>query len=214
MNNAPTRVLVVDDHPLFRRGVLQLLGMASDLTCVAEAADPEQAVQAAVHHRPDLTLLDLNLGGAAGLHTLETLRAGQLGGRIVMLTVSDCEEDVVACLRAGADGYLLKDMEPEQILSNLRVAASGQMVLSPSIAGVLAKVVAGHQPSAHDLAHLTSREQDILSGISRGDSNKAIARRHGISEGTVKVHVKHVLKKLGLKSRVQAAVWAVEHGLH
>jgi two-component system, NarL family, nitrate/nitrite response regulator NarL len=207
-----TQILIVDDHPLFRRGVVQLLAMEPELEVAGEARDGEEAVARAKELDPDLILLDLNMRGIGGLEALRRLRAEGVDARIVMLTVSDSDEDVVAALRAGADGYLLKDMEPEQLLERVKQAAVGKMVLSDQLTSVLATALAGPRTAgADELASLTGREMDILRCLARGLSNKMIARELDISEGTVKVHVKNLLKKLGLRSRVEAAVWAVNH---
>ncbi|MCS4502668.1 Nitrate/nitrite response regulator protein NarL [wastewater metagenome] len=214
MNDELTRVLIVDDHPLFRRGVRQLLEMDPSLKCVGEAADGETAVRLACEHEPDLVLLDLQMEGMDGLATLRALREHDRHARVIMLTVSDSEDDVMAALRDGADGYLLKDMEPEDMLERIREAATGKLVLSDRLTRLLATAITGGRD--HDsarLAELTSREREVLGGIAQGLSNKLIARRLDVSEGTVKVHVKNLLRKLGLKSRVQAAVWAVNQGL-
>ncbi len=209
-----TTVLIVDDHPLFRRGVRQLLEMDGDMECVGEAADGETALALARAHMPELILLDLQMAGMDGLATLRALHEAEVSGRVVMLTVSDSDEDVIAALRDGADGYLLKDMEPEEMLERIRAAAAGEMVLSDRLTRVLATAVAGPRDrDAARLASLTGREHDVLRALARGLSNKVIARQLSVSEGTVKVHVKNLLKKLGLKSRVQAAVWAVNQGL-
>ncbi len=208
--NAPTRILIADDHPLFRRGVRQLLDLAPGFATVAEASSGREAVQLAQELSPDLILLDLNMTGMDGIEVLQTLRAAGSDSRIVVLTVSDAEEDVVTALRAGADGYLLKDMEPEDLLARIQQAAGGRMVVSTRLTAILASVVGGHG-GGDALASLTSRERDVLRGIAKGLSNKMIARRLDISEGTVKVHVKNVLRKLQLRSRVEAAVWAVRH---
>lgn len=208
--NAPTRILIADDHPLFRRGVRQLLDLAPGFATIAEASSGREAVQLAQELTPDLILLDLNMAGMDGIEVLQALRAAGSDSRIVVLTVSDAEEDVVAALRAGADGYLLKDMEPEDLLTRIQQAAGGRMVVSTRLTAILASVVGGHG-GGDALASLTSRERDVLRGIAKGLSNKMIARRLDISEGTVKVHVKNVLRKLQLRSRVEAAVWAVRH---
>lgn len=209
-----TRVLIVDDHPLFRRGVQQLLAMEPDLLAVGEGRSGNEAVELALALDPDLILLDLNMAGMGGLEALRALRAAEVQCRIVMLTVSDHEDDVVAALRAGADGYLLKDMEPEELLARIKQAADGVMVLSEQLTRVLAAAVSGRreEPGA-GLGSLTGRERDILGYLAHGLSNKMIGRELDIAEGTVKVHVKNVLKKLGLRSRVEAAVWAVNHQL-
>ncbi|MBZ9558797.1 MULTISPECIES: two-component system response regulator NarL [unclassified Modicisalibacter] len=208
-------ILIVDDHPLFRRGVRQLLEMDPALAVAGEAADGEAALEAAVRLEPALILMDMNMARLDGLGALKALREAGIESRIVMLTVSDAEEDVVAALRAGADGYLLKDMEPEDLLAAIKEAAEGQMAISPRLAGLLARALSGPRaaPGEDVLASLTAREGEILRALARGMSNKLIARRLTISEGTVKVHVRNLLKKLGLRSRVEAAVWAVNHDL-
>jgi two-component system nitrate/nitrite response regulator NarL len=205
-----TSVIVIDDHPLFRKGVADLIGMEPSLSLAGEAADGESGLRLALESEPDLILLDLNMKGMDGIATLQRLRAADVEARIVMLTVSDSEEDVVAALRAGADGYLLKDMEPEEILESLRRATRGRLVISEQLTELLARALREEpRPQRPEEAGLTPREDEILALIARGYSNKLIARDLNLSVGTVKVHVKHVLKKLKLKTRVEAAVWAV-----
>jgi len=134
---------------------------------------------------------------------------------VVMFTVSDHEEDVVAALQGGADGYLLKDMDPDEMIRQLRQASLGRMVISESLTALLAEALRSQrsQPAAPDIHSLTQREREILRELAGGLSNKMIARKLEITEGTVKVHVKHLLKKLNLRSRVEAAVWAVQEGI-
>ncbi len=212
---APASILIIDDHPLLRRGVTQLLELEDDMTLAGEAGEPEEGLRLADELDPDLILLDLNMPGMDGLETLRRLRKGDFAGRIVMFTVSDHEEDVVAALRAGADGYLLKDMDPDDMVRQLRQAALGRMVISESLTALLAEALRNQrgQPAAPDVHSLTQREREILRELAAGLSNKLIARRLDITEGTVKVHVKHLLKKLNLRSRVEAAVWAVQEGV-
>lgn len=214
-DETPTEILIVDDHPLFRRGVRQLLDMDETLTALGEAQSGEEALRMVSASEPDLILLDLNMRGMDGIATIRALRDADVQARIVVLSVSDNDEDVVSTLRAGADGYLLKDMEPEALLERIKDAAVGRMVLSESLTQVLAEAVGGHRTSDESalLRNLTSRELEVLRGLAKGMSNKLIARKFGIAEGTVKVHVKNVLKKLKLRSRVEAAVWAVNHGV-
>jgi two-component system nitrate/nitrite response regulator NarL len=208
----PQTILIVDDHPLFRKGVAQLLEMEPDFSLVGEAASGAEGYELALSLHPDLILLDLNMKGMSGIETLKAIKAADLDSRVVMLTVSDNEEDVVGALRAGAEGYLLKDMEPEDLIANLKRAARGQTVLSAHLVEMLAHALReDSRPARPEEAGLTEREQAILGRIAVGKSNKLIARELGIAEGTVKVHVKHLLKKLNLRSRVEAAVWAVEH---
>jgi len=207
-------VVVIDNHPLFRRGVRQLLALDPRLQLAGEASSGEEGIPLALSLDPDRVLLDLNMKGMNGIETLKQLREAGCGARIVMLTVSDSADDVVAAIRAGADGYLLKDMEPEDLLASIREALFGRMAISDSLAGVLARALRGEAQSvAHDAGPLTDRERDILACVATGMSNKLIARELDITEGTVKVHVKNLLKKLNFRSRVEAAVWAVEHGI-
>ncbi|MBK1716752.1 two-component system response regulator NarL [Thiocystis violacea] len=206
-----TRVLVIDDHPLFRKGVADLIAMEPELRLVGEAADGAAGLDLAHELQPDLILLDLDMKGLDGIETLKRLRADEsLDARILMLTVSDTESDVVAALRAGADGYLLKDMEPEDILERLREAMRGRLVISPRLTELLVRALRdAPAPRDPDQADLTPREREILDRLAQGWSNKLIARELDVAVGTIKVHVKHILKKLGLKSRVEAAVWLV-----
>ncbi len=214
----PNTVLIVDDHPLFRRGVAQLLAMDPEIELVGEAADQAGALALARAHEPDLILLDLNLKGESGIDILSALKEEDAGRRVVMLTVSDAPDDLMQAIRAGADGYLLKDMEPEHLLESLRQALTGKTVISDALAGRLAAALRaeaqdGSRKADRDLALLTEREQSVLRCLAEGQSNKLIARTLAITEGTVKVHVKHLLKKLNFRSRVEAAVWATQLGL-
>jgi two-component system nitrate/nitrite response regulator NarL len=208
-------VLVVDDHPLFRRGVLQLLAMEPSIEVVGEAGDRAQALASVRRHEPELTLLDLNLKAESGLDILAEIKAEDPSRRVVMLTVSDAAEDLIGAIRAGADGYLLKDMEPEQLLDRVRAALAGETVIGEALAARLASALRQEaQDSAgrvrRDLALLTEREQQVLRCLADGQSNKRIARTLSITEGTVKVHVKNLLKKLNFCSRVEAAVWMAQ----
>lgn len=207
-NQEPATILLIDDHPMLRTGVKQLISMAPDISVVGEASNGEQGIELAESLDPDLILLDLNMPGMNGLETLDKLREKSLSGRIVVFSVSNHEEDVVTALKRGADGYLLKDMEPEDLLKALHQAAAGEMVLSEALTPVLAASLrANRATTERDVNQLTPRERDILKLIAQGLPNKMIARRLDITESTVKVHVKHMLKKMKLKSRVEAAVW-------
>ncbi|HCJ1598658.1 TPA: nitrate/nitrite two-component system sensor histidine kinase NarX [Klebsiella pneumoniae] len=198
----------IDDHPMLRTGVKQLISMAPDIQVIGEASNGAQGIELAESLDPDLILLDLNMPGMNGLETLDKLREKSLSGRVVVFSVSNHEEDVVTALKRGADGYLLKDMEPEDLLKALQQAAAGEMVLSEALTPVLAASLrANRATSDRDISQLTPRERDILKLIAQGLPNKMIARRLDITESTVKVHVKHMLKKMKLKSRVEAAVW-------
>jgi len=206
-------IITIDDHPLFRKGLADLIEMDDSLVLIGEAASGEEGLNLAVQLEPDLVLLDINMKGMDGLETLRALKAADLDSRVMMLTVSDNEEDVLAAIRAGADGYLLKDMEPEDTLESIRAAASGKLVVSERLTELLAAALRSeaNTPQDSEEAALTQREHEILDLIAEGLSNKLIARALDISPGTVKVHVKNVLRKLNLNSRVEAAVWALKH---
>lgn len=208
----PATIMMVDDHPLLRKGLNQLIELEDDLKVVGEASSGKEAIELAQKLEPDLITLDLNMQGMDGLETLKHLRDNRVDSRIIMLTVSDNEEDVVEAVRSGADGYLLKDMDPEEIVEKLREAALGKMVMSAKLTEVLASALRKPERAGNrELASLTSRELEILKLIAKGMSNKLIARELDITDGTVKVHVKHFLKKLNLRSRVEAAVWMINH---
>lgn len=210
MNQDAASIMLVDDHPLLRKGLQQLIELSDNLELVAQAGSGAEALKLAPDLDPDLILLDLNMQGMDGLETLEKLRAAEVTSRIVMLTVSDADEDVIAAISRGADGYLLKDMEPEELLNQIERALEGKMVMSEAVTQALASAIRRPQPNTvAQLDSLTGRELEILKLIAKGLSNKLIARELDISDGTVKVHVKHLLKKLGLRSRVEAAVWMI-----
>lgn len=205
-------VVIIDDHPLFRKGVHQLLDLEPALAVVAEASSGEEGVQLVAQHQPDLVLLDLNMKGMGGLKTLEAIKLRNPETRVVILTVSDTSDDLIGTIRAGADGYLLKDMEPEELLAHIKQAVFGHTVIATGLAGRLAMALREEATAKNrDVKELTERELQILRGLADGKSNKLIARELDITEGTVKVHVKHLLRKLNFRSRVEAAVWMVEN---
>ena len=213
MKEEAASILLIDDHPMLRNGVKQLIALDEALLVTGEASNGAEGIALAGQHDPDLILLDLNMPGMNGLETLIQLRTIDLSGRIVVFSVSNHEDDVVNALKHGADGYLLKDMEPEDLLKALHQAAAGQMVLSEKLTNVLvASLRDPRVTEERDVKQLTRRERDILQLITLGMTNKAIARKLSITESTVKVHVKHLLKKMKLKSRVEAAVWALQNG--
>lgn len=212
MSEQSATIMMVDDHPLLRKGLKQLIDMEDDMETIGEAGSGVEAVEMAGQLDPDLILLDLNMQGMDGIETLQAMRAAGVSARIIMLTVSDNDEDVISAISNGADGYLLKDMDPEEIIEKVRQAVLGKMVISDRLTEVLATAIRKPQKQTVNLmSTLTSREYEILKFIAKGLSNKLIARELDISDGTVKVHVKHLLKKLNLRSRVEAAVWMVNH---
>ncbi|MFO1387731.1 two-component system response regulator NarL [Cellvibrio sp.] len=212
MSSNAASIMLVDDHPLLRKGLRQLISMDTDLEVVAEASSGADAITQGVELDPDLILLDLNMQGMNGLETLRNLRDQGVTSRIVMLTVSDADDDVLQAISLGADGYLLKDMEPEDLLEQIKRALNGKMVLSEKVTQILATAIRSpNNKDAGEIDALTQRELEILKLIAKGLSNKLIARELDISDGTVKVHVKHLLKKLHLRSRVEAAVWMINH---
>ncbi|WP_241668804.1 two-component system response regulator NarL [Stutzerimonas nosocomialis] len=198
---------------MMRRGLRDLLDLEDDLETVGEAGNGEDAIRLAAELEPDLILLDLNMPGMDGLETARRLRDAEVDAFIVMFTVSDEQSHVLEALRNGADGYLLKDMDADQLVEQIRAAATGKMALDPELTQVLAEAIRVRpEPSGQvQFASLTKREKEVLRLIAKGQSNKMIARKLGITEGTVKVHVKNLLHKLGLRSRVEAAVWILEN---
>jgi len=211
--DSPIRVVVIDDHSLFRRGITALLAHEPGIAVVGEAADGFDGIRTVLAQRPDVVLLDLNMPGISGIETLQAILKDAPGTHVVMLTVSEDAEDLFAALRAGALGYLLKNIDSEFLLASIRRAATGDSVISPEMTGRLVRHVVSGVPAASPSEALSPREREILRCLARGASNKEIARELDVAESTVKIHVQHILRKLELTSRVQAAVWAVENGI-
>ena len=229
------RILVVDDHTLFRRGLMALLARDPRLTVVGDAGDAGEAQRKAQELQPDIILLDNHLPGVHGVDALPALHEAAPAARILMLTVSEDENDLAAALRGGAAGYLLKTIEGDDLTAAILRAMQGDNVVDPEMTSKLVAAYRGATTAVPatetaaataatigavpgttlnaSIASLSPRELDILRGIVRGASNKEIAREHGIAETTVKIHVQHVLRKLDVSSRVHAAVLATEHGL-
>ncbi len=218
------RILVVDDHTLFRRGLIALLAHERAFEVVGDAADAGEAQRRAQALQPDLILLDNHLPGVRGVDALPALREAAPAARILMLTVSEDEEDLSAALRAGAAGYLLKTIEGDALASAIRRVMRGESVVDTQLTGKLVSALQGGRPAAAPtppapspaqalLEQLSPRERDILRGIARGASNKEIGAELGIAETTVKIHVQHVLRKLDVSTRVQAAVLATSAGV-
>ena len=202
-----TSVLLIDDSALFRRGVAQLISAEPDFRVAGEAAEGRTGIDMATRLRPDLVLIDLNMKGMSGLEVLRALKEAEVPSRCVVLSVSDEERDILEAMRSGADGYLLKDLEPEDLCSRLRHAMRGNVVLADGVANVMAHAMRGGRDADATTPDFTEREEDILQRIATGLSNKEIARALGISDATVKVHIKNLLRKLKLKSRLEAAMW-------
>jgi two-component system nitrate/nitrite response regulator NarL len=207
----PARAVVVDDHPLFRRAARDLMERGGGFRVVGEAGSGREGLELASSLQPDLVLLDVRLGDMDGIDALRRLRETGVESRVAVITASRDPADLRAALRAGADGYLLKSTEPYALLAQLRRVAAGQMVLADGLAESLARSIRDDRAcEALERAGLTARERQILECIATGHSNLKIAAELQISDATVKVHVKHLLKKLGLHSRVEAALWCLD----
>ncbi len=209
MNPTMHRIFLVDDHPLMRRGLRQLIELQLDFQVIGEATNGIDALQKIESANPDLIILDSNMPQCNGIETLKKLRSAGYQNKIMMYTVSDDEQNLRQALKQGADGYILKDIEPEELIQNIREILLGDIVISSALTPVLARSL--RLPSAAEpSATLTVRERDVLSMMVSGYSNKVIGSKLGITEGTVKIHVKNLLHKLGLRSRVEAVVWAMK----
>lgn len=209
-STSPARLLLVDDHPMLRRGISELLSLEDDVEVVGEASNGQEALAFLENNDVDLVILDHKMPVLAGIETLREIKARNINTKTVLFTVSDSGEDVQEALKLGVDGYLLKDMEPELIIIDIRKILRGELVISPNLASILAQTL--RTPSIEDIAsNLTSRELQVIQMIAEGLSNKMIANNLDIAESTVKVHVKHILNKTGLRTRVEAAVWTVNH---
>ena len=221
----PITVFVVDDHTLFRRGLMALIGQDAGLQVIGDASDASEALRQVPQLQPQVILLDNHLPGVLGVDAIAGLRQASPTSRVVMLTVSEDGQDLATALRNGAQGYLLKTMDGELLFEAIRRVARGEPVVSPELLGKLvtafqsqgapepAAVAEGAQGTPAAAASpspspLSPREEEVLREIAQGASNKEIARRLDIAETTVKIHVQHILRKLGLSSRVQAAVYA------
>jgi two-component system nitrate/nitrite response regulator NarL len=208
-------VLIIDDHTLFRSGLKELLERRG-IEVVGTTGDGEKGCVLAQELEPDVILLDVRMPGMGGLTVLERLTEAGVKTPVLMLTTSTEDKDLIASVRGGAKGYLLKDLEPDDLIGSLRKVMAGERAIAPEMAGVLARVVHGDEPvsdSDDRFADLTPREMEILCHLAQGESNKEIARELGISNGTVKLHVRAILRKLRVRSRVEAAVLAVEEGI-
>ena len=210
-----TKILLVDDHALFRSGLRSLLQRQEDFEIVGEAADGLEGIKLVALLHPDVVLMDIDMPVMNGKEALSQILSSQPELAVMMLTVSEDGNDLTECMRIGARGYLLKNINVDFLLDSIRRAVDGDSVLSPEMT---AKLVArlrspeSNKQSA-EIESLTPRERETLAWLAKGVSNKHIARGLDVAESTVKVHVQSILRKLNLSSRVQAAVYAVEHGL-
>lgn len=209
------RILLIDDHALFRIGLQELL-QRRGINVIGAFGDCQEGIELASREQPDVVLLDMRMPDMSGIEVLQVLREKGLTMPIAMLTTSREESDVINALQGGAQGYLLKDMEPDELINALRAIVGGATIVAQELTGILAKAVQGDNQAtaAQDVfSDLTPREAEILCLLADGQSNKVIARNLGISDGTVKLHVKSILRKLNVHSRVEAAVIAVEQAL-
>ncbi|HKE98455.1 MAG TPA: response regulator transcription factor [Actinomycetes bacterium] len=210
MAEAPIRVLVVDDHPVVRQGLRTFLDSRAGIVVAGEAADGEEAVARAAELRPDVVLLDLVMPGPDGIGTIRRLRAEHPDVRVIVLTSFAGEEQVLPAVRAGATGYLLKDVDPVELEAAIRAVHRDEAPLHPAVAARLVAAVARPEPG---VGELTPREREVLALIGQGRSNRQIARALVVSEKTVKTHVSSILGKLRVADRTQAALYAVRAGL-
>ena len=209
----PIRIFLIDDHGLCRRGLAELLEHHAGMQVLGSTGDPDEAERLLKEQRPDLLILDLRMPLMEGLDLLERLRAAGCAPPTIILTMSDSEQDLANALRAEVRGYLLKDMDPDAVINSIRRAALGELVIAPAMSSKLAQLLQPPRPpTGAGQVKLTEREREILHHLACGKSNKVIAKALNISHDTVKLHVRHILSKLNMTSRVEAAVFAIEHG--
>lgn len=209
--NKAAKIMLVDDHPMMRKSLRNLIALEEDMIVVAEANNGREALSLMDQSELDLIILDNHMPELNGIETLKQLREMSFAGKILLFTVSDSSEDVSDALKYGVDGYLLKDIEPDDLIEKLRKILGDELVVSSSLAPVLAKAMSTKESKAEKDDTLSPRELEVITMISEGNSNKMIGNKLGITESTVKVHVKSILSKLGLRTRVEAAVWVINN---
>ena len=219
MPDRAIRVLLVDDHAMVRRGMRDFLGLHDDIEVVGEARDGAEAVEQALVLEPDIVVMDLMMPGLDGIEATSMIKKARPDIEIVALTSFIEEARVVAAIEAGASGFLLKDAEADELAAAIRAAAAGEVHLDPAVASIVARRMrdggrgSGGREKDDGIAALTARERDVLARVARGLPNRRIAEDLGITERTARTHVSNILAKLGLASRTQAALLAVQHGL-
>lgn len=209
INTDTSTILLIDGHPLLRYGIKQLLCSDPFLAVIAEASNGRDGLRLAEEYTPDLIILDLKLPLLSGIDTLKQLRARKTNSKIIVFSHSDTVEDITESMRIGVDGFLLKSIEPERLLHAIQLIRSGTRVISPGVSYIYRKSLRTRrsvEPNNTGIQKLSHREIDVVKLIAHGNSNKIISRKLFITEGTVKIHVKNILRKLGMKSRIEVAL--------
>lgn len=214
MEQIKSSILLIDDHPMLRNGVKQLIHTVNHFEIVGETGSGIEGIKLAEELDPDIILLDINIHDVNGLDILRALREKNISSRIIMFTVSNAKEDIITALKMGADGYLLKDMEPEDFIKALQDISIGKVIMDDAISHIILNYMRhGDEPTTkpiHDVNLLTPREHEIFNLLVQGLSNKLIAKDLDIVESTVKVHIKSIFKKLNFKSRMEMTVWYLQ----
>jgi two-component system nitrate/nitrite response regulator NarL len=218
MKTSPITVLVADDHTLFRKAVVSLLGRRADIAVVGEAENGKEAVEGSRVLQPDVVLMDIRMPGRTGIAAARSILEASPKSRIIMLTVSELDEDLYSAFKSGARGYLLKSIDSDQIVGAIHLVMSGEAVIPHSMAARLLAEFDGASRAVHlgmdpSLNLLSDKEKQVLQYLAVGKSNKEIARHMGRSEQTVKIHLKNILRKLHFNNRIQAALYAFQRGL-
>lgn len=214
MEQVKSSILLIDDHPMLRNGVKQLINTINNFEIIGETGSGIEGVKLAETLDPDIILLDINMNDVSGLEILRYLREKNISSRIIMFTVSDAKEDIITSLKTGADGYLLKDMEPEDFLKALKDISEGKVIMDEAISHIILNYMRDDKNQttnqSHDINLLTPREHETFNLLVQGLSNKVIAKELDIVESTVKVHIKSIFKKLNFKSRMEMTVWYLQ----